>query len=196
MIESTKQFNTTLKSIGTSSAAINKNVQLCCMFAFDQFLNHSGNTDPMDRLHRKVIACKGIASDKVKDYVEAHANVKWRKETKKDKDGNEVEVYRFIRNKGEDADVTTPTVDWMDYAKAKSTSKPKVDPDVVIANALKKIEKAMTDKNLKSSIKRAQTVMKAIAFAMEHADDLDHIKKLIASDQLTKEVVTELKKAA
>jgi hypothetical protein len=186
MIETNKQFNKTLVSIGTSGNAINKNVQLCCIFALDQYINHSANTDPMDRLMRKCEAAKGIAANKLKDYLEAHANVQWRKETK---DGKE--VTRFIRRKGEDAKVVTPTVDWMDFAKVRKTTTNKIDPDVVVSNAIKRINKGLEDKNLKTSAKRAQLVLKALAFAMENIDNIKMLQELIDES-----VVTELKEAA
>lgn len=194
-IDNMKDFGKGIGSITKSQTNINQTGQALAMFALDQFATHSANTDPMDRLVRALITDdndeKPVGNaGRMVGYLESLANVRWKKT--KNKAGEE--VYRFVRNAGEDAKVDTPTINWFEWRKARKTTKNKVDPDKAVEQTRKRIATAINEKNLAGSTKRAKLILKALAFAMEHADELDAIEDLIKP--VSKELVAELKAAA
>lgn len=182
LVNDSKSFTKCVSSIRTSGKVLRDNVQSGAMWALDQFAVHSGNTDPIDRLALALIDNgDGNADKPVGDaarfigYIESLANVKWKRDTAKDK-------MRFVRNAGETAEVQTPTINWFEWRKTKNKAKAKVDPDKVMQGALKRIATAIDEGTLGCSKARARKVMKAVAFALEHMDDKAELE-VVASEK-------------
>lgn len=116
----TKNFNTKLSAVITSTKKMRENVQSLIGFGLEQYRDH-GNASYLSSILNKCIGVKALPTVTLKDYIRDHANVNWT--TLKDK-------TKGFKKNGKDVEVTMPTVVWYEWEGGKHNDV-KTDLDVM-----------------------------------------------------------------
>jgi len=117
-----QNFDRMVNKIGTQGEALRELVQDLLVYALQQYAQPEGShTNSLTAVLTACVGVKALPTKTIKAYIQAHANVSWRKS----KDG----VLRFGKA-GKTVEVTMPTVTWYDFSKAHQATE---DKDMMLA---------------------------------------------------------------
>jgi len=133
-----KAFNQKLSGLVRSARNQRENVQELIEAGLNQYQEH-GNTVYLTKLLNECIGVKSLPTNSIKEYVKAHANVKW----VKGKDG------MVFKKDGNDVHVTMPTDKWWEHKSAQHNAKPDMDVVQRVKSLKSQLDKAVKEGNIK-----------------------------------------------
>lgn len=138
---SNKQFNTKLAALVRSAKSMRESVQILIESGCEQYLEH-GDTGQLTRLVKACVGVKSLPTTVIKDYIKACANVKYTKASDN--------VTMVFKKNGKEPEVKMLEQTWYEW-DGNSQHKPKPDFDLttVLAQALKRMQKAEDDSEVK-----------------------------------------------
>jgi hypothetical protein len=142
-ILSNKEFAAKITGLKRSASSIRTTVDVLLQSGFAQAKEH-GNLGQLSKIMTVAVAERSINSLSIKDYIQAHANVKWTK----NKDGDM--VFAKDGGKQDKLEVSIPTVAWFDHeTNAKNQAKPDMDAMAQAKALLKRITTAIGEGKVK-----------------------------------------------
>lgn len=172
-----KNFNKKLTSVIGRSKTARVDLQALLIFG----LAHYGKTEDTCYLDKCVKSCIGIGSldtRKMREYLQAHANIAWTKIEIKS-GAKKGQVDHVFKKKGQHAEVTLPDAPWYEFEK-ETEEKPPVDALVKLVNFRKMLAKELSDKHV-TDVAMTKRIIEGLDFEIA---------------ALTAPEGTELKKAA
>jgi len=151
-----KTFKTKLASVVKSEATLRGNIQSLTISAVDTFAQH-GDTSRIEMLVNASVAMRSVRSNTLKDFIKAHANVKFT--PNQNQDG-------FIVKKIGKGPVEVKPIesDWFDFNN-EGIAKEKVALAIIKA-ALSSIDKAQEKGTLKTMVSAEEKLVAQLRAAL------------------------------
>ena len=138
----TKTFAAKIKAAKKSESTLRDNIQLLTVSAVDTFAQH-GDTSRIEMLVNASVTMKSIRSAELKNFIKAHANVKFA--AAKDQDG-----FIVKKIKGESVEVKTIESNWYEFSR-EGIAKPDLDLILKAKALLSSLDKAKEEGRAKVS---------------------------------------------
>jgi hypothetical protein len=151
-------FSRKLSGFVTSQKTQRDNLQSLIVAGLEQYAAH-GNTVYLTSTLEKCIGVKSLPTASIKEYIKAHADVKWTKS----KDGKNV-VFAKSTAKGVERSVTMPDTAWYNHeSKTKSEAKADTDGMASLKATYNRLTKLIADGKLKAdSVVETQKALAAL----------------------------------
>lgn len=155
-----KNFATKLASTIKSVKNARENLQAFLVFGLAHY-EKEADTCYLDKCVKACIGVGALDTRKMREYLQAHANIAWTKiEIKSGVNAGKAD--HVFKKKGEHAEVTLPDTAWYEFEK-EQVEKPPVDVLVKLVNFRKTIAKEIEDKHV-TDMKMAKRVLEGIDF--------------------------------
>jgi len=157
-------FNTRLSSFIKSQKTQRDTLQALLVFGLafykGDITGESGDTGYLSSIMNSCIGVKSLPSNTIKDYIKAHANVKWGKSVKK---GSTALVFT---KSSKVVEVELPTQTWYDYHSEKNTVTTDYDETKSIKMLMDTITKRIKSGHIKNEEhgKEALAVLSGLSF--------------------------------
>lgn len=148
-----KTFSKVLNGVIKSAAGMRDNLQALIVFGLEQYSEHR-NASYLSSVLNKCIGVKSIPTVTIKEYIKAHANIKWVKLS----DGT-----HGFKMAEDNPNVVMPEITWYDWKDAKHN---KVTVDMDAMAQAKRLFTALT-KALKEGHVKDKEKAEAIKAALE-----------------------------
>lgn len=151
-------FNGKLSGAIRSTAVLRDNLQNLILFGMEHY-HACGDTGYLTTCMQKCVGVNALPTGKMKQFIQAHANVSWREvEIKKGVNaGKKAHVFKARTSSHE---YTEPTVTWYDYSR-DGDAVADMDTAASIINLTKRIAKGLETGKVKNK-KIARAHLKAL----------------------------------
>ena len=137
-----KSFKTKLAAVARSETTLRGNIQALTVSAVDTYAQH-GDTSRIEMLVNASVTMKSIRSADLKNFIKAHANVKFT--AAKDQDG-----FVVKKIKGESIEVKPIESNWYEFSR-EGIAKPDLDLILKAKALLSSLDKAKEEGRAKVS---------------------------------------------
>ena len=138
----TKNFGRKLGGVVKSAKTMRANLQNLILFGMEHY-SATGDTVYLTKCMHACVGVSSLPTQKMKQFIQHHANVSYRKI--KNKAGNEELVFK---KRGKVAEYSEPTTNWWDFSNAGQAT-PDLDTDARIINFIKAIDKGIESGKVK-----------------------------------------------
>lgn len=143
-----KNFGRKLSGVIKSAKTMRGNLQNLLLFGMEHYGAH-GDTGYLDRCMEACVGVASLPTQKMKVFIQEHANVTYREvEIKDGKDkGKKVHVFK---KKGKEPVYKEPTMNWWEFSTA-GDAVPDMDVAASVVSLIKRIDKKSADKHIKDT---------------------------------------------
>lgn len=142
-----KNFGGKLSGVIRSATSMRAKLQNLMLFGMEHYAKN-GDTGYLDRCMESCVGVAALPTQKMKVFIQEHANVSWKEvEIKSGKDkGKKVRVFK---KRGKEATYKEPTINWWEFSVA-GDAQPDMDVAASVISLIKRIDKKLADKHIKN----------------------------------------------